>query len=136
MPRLSRLSAVAALPVALALGVLSMTGPVAEPAFAGGSGDGTRCEIRVGKRGGTTTLEGFVVAPSSISGSYRISVTSLGGGGGSDIDQSGQFSAGPGGPVSLGVVSLGGSSGGYRADLTVKWNGGSTRCSESASGRI
>ena len=139
MSRLSRLSAVALLPVflpvAIGLGVVALTGPAAQPAHAGGGGDGARCEIRVSKRGGATTLEGFVVAASPISGSYRISVTSSGGGGGSDIDQSGQFSAGPGGPVSLGVVSLGGSPGGYRADLTVKWNGGSTRCSETASGR-
>ena len=92
-----------------------------------GSADGTRCEIRVSKRGGMTTLEGFVIATAPIQGSYRISVTTSGGGG-SDIDQSGAFEAKPGAPVSLGVVSVGGSPGGYAAGLTVKWDGGSTRC--------
>jgi hypothetical protein len=135
MSRLSHLSTVALLPVVLGLGVFSMTGRVAQPAFAGGGADGTRCELRFNKRGGSTVLEGFVITPSAISGSYRISATAASGSGGSDVDQSGAFSAGPGGPVSLGVVSLGTSAASYNAELTVKWNGISISCSERAGGK-
>lgn len=103
-----------------------------QPAHAG---DGARCEIRVSKRGGTTTLEGVLFASAPVSGSYRLSVGSSGGGGGSDIDQSGNFSAKPGEPVNLGAVSLGGPAGTYSAELTIKWNGGASRCSQHAGGR-
>ena len=137
MSYFTRLAAVALVPVALTVGTIATTGTVVEPAHAGGTGDGTRCEIKVSKRGGMTTLEGVVFASSSIQGSYRISVASAsGGGGGSDIDQSGAFSAKPGAPASLGVVSIGGSPGSYTAEMTVKWNGGSTRCSERIGGKI
>ena len=136
MSRFLRLSAAAMAPVALIAGVACVTNSAGSPAYAGGSGDGTRCEIKVAKRSGMTTLEGFVVAPAAISGSYRISVTSSGSGGGSDIDQSGAFTAKPGQPVSLGVVSMGGSAGSYNAELTVKWNGGSTHCAEHVGGKI
>ena len=132
MSLLSRLTAVALLPVAIAAGAVSMTGMVVQPAHAG---DGTRCEIRVSRRGGMTTLEGVVMASGSITGSYRLSVTSSGRGGGSDIDQSGDFSARPGEPASLGVVSLGGG-GAHTADLTVRWNGGSHHCSQRVGGQI
>ena len=97
--------------------------------------DGARCEIRVSKRGGTTTLEGVVFASAPLTGSYRLSVGSSGGGGGSDIDQSGSFSAKPGEPANLGVVSLGGTAGTYSADLTIKWNGGESRCTQHVGGK-
>ena len=104
-------------------------------AQAAGTSDGTRCEFKIGKRSGMTTLEGVVASQAAISGSYRISVSSVGGGG-SDIDQSGAFSAKPGQTVSLGVVSMGGTPGRYAADLTVTWNGGSTHCTEHVDGKI
>ncbi len=106
-------------------------------AKAASTSDGIRCELKVGKRSGMTTLEGIVAAPTAISGSYRISVTSAGGSGsGSDVDQSGAFSAKAGQSVSLGMVSMGGSSGKYTADLTVTWNSGSTHCVEHLDGKI
>ena len=127
------LSAAALAPVALTAGAISMTAvPPAAPALAADA----HCELKASKRGGMTTLEGFVTPSSAISGSYRISVTSSGGGGSSDIDQSGAFSAKAGSPVSLGVVSLGGASGSYSAELTVKYGSGGTLCSGHAGGKI
>ena len=124
MSRIACLTALA--PVMFTLGANPLTGHIVEPAHA--SADDARCELRVSKRGGATTLEGVVIASKALSGSYRISVAASGGANASDIDQSGAFSASPGQPVSLGVVQLGGP-GGYSANLTVKWGGGSTRCS-------
>lgn len=125
MSRLPCLTALTLLPVMFTLGVNPMTGHLVEPAHA--SQDSARCELRVSKRGGGTTLEGVVIASKAVSGSYRISVAASSGAGSSDIDQSGEFSASPGQPVSLGVVQIG--SGGYAANLTIKWAGGSTSCS-------
>lgn len=136
MTLLVRLTALACAPLAMILAATSLTATSGSPAHAGPSASGATCEIKVSKRGGMTTLEGFVVSPTAISGSYRVSVTSAGGGGGSDIDQSGAFSAKAGQSTSLGVVSMGGSAGSYNAELTVKWNGGSTRCQERVNGRI
>ena len=126
MSRIACLTALATLPVMFTLGANPMTGHIVTPAHA--SADDARCELRTSKRGGATVLEGVVIASKAVSGSYRISVAASGGSGSSDIDQSGSFQATPGQPVSLGVVQLGGS-GGYSANLTVKWGGGSTSCS-------
>ena len=129
MSLLFRVSALALVP--LAAGAVSTMGGIVQSAQAG---EGARCEIRVSKRGGMTTLEGVVFASAAVSGSYRLSVTSSAGGGGSGIDQSGAFSAKSGETASLGVVSLGGGAGSHTADLTVRWNGGSSRCSQHAGG--
>lgn len=119
-------------PALMAVSLAAASAASLQPAHAG---DGARCEIRVSTRGGTTTLEGVVFASAPVAGSYRLSVGSTGAGGGSDIDQSGNFSAKPGEPVNLGVVSLGGPAGTYSAELTIKWNGGTSRCSQRAGGR-
>lgn len=136
MSRFVTFAASALAPVALMAAVASVPTTGGNGALAAGTSDGTRCELKIGKRAGMTTLEGFVSARTAISGSYRISVTSAGGGGGSDIDQSGAFAAKPGQPASLGVVSMGGNSGKYAADLTVTWNSGTTHCSEHVDGKI
>lgn len=132
MTNLFQFGALAFVPLAIAAGVVSRTGTIVQTAQAA---DGVHCEIRVGKRSGMTTLEGVVFASAPISGSYRLSITSSGGSGGSDIDQSGTFSAGSHEPASVGVVSLGGVAGAYAADLTIKWNGGSNSCSQHIGGK-
>lgn len=131
MSPLSRLTAVMLLPLAMTAGVAATTGTGTQ---AQAAGDGPHCEITVSKRGGMTTLEGIVTSPQSLSGSYRMSVVTSGSGGGSDIDQSGAFSATAGKSASLGVVSLGGAAS-YSAELTVKWSGGSTRCVKQIGGK-
>lgn len=123
MSRLACLTALALLPAGLIISGAPLSGVAVQPAHAGP--ENARCEIRISKRNGGTTLEGFVIAQQPVSGSYRISVTTAGGAG-SDVDQSGAFQASPGQPVSLGAVQVG--AGGYSANLTVKWAGGSTNC--------
>ncbi len=86
---------------------------------------GTRCEIRVYKRGGLTTVEGVVYASAPISGSYRLSVN-----GHSDNDQSGSFQAAPTGATSLGQLTV--APGNYVANMIVKWKDGSVLCAQHA----
>jgi hypothetical protein len=67
---------------------------------------------------------------SAVMGSYQLRVSKTGDGGSSDINQSGEFSAGPGGPSTLSTVTLGGDGGSYVARLTVTWDGGTIECTE------
>jgi hypothetical protein len=89
-----------------------------------------RCEIQVQEHGNSVALEGVVFAKSAVMGSYQLRVSKTGGGGSSDINQSGEFSAGPGGPSTLSTVTLGGDGGSYVARLTVTWDGGTIECTE------
>ena len=131
---MSKILRFVAVPLALSLGVISMIDSNTRPAAAGSSGpDLVRCEIRVKNHGSTLTLEGVALAKASVSGSYSMQISSSGGGGSSDIDQSGDFSASPGAPGSLGVVNLSGSGARYVARLHVTWNGGSAQCTKSVS---
>lgn len=98
--------------------------------------DGVRCEIAVEQRAGRITLEGFVDAASSISGSYELFVTKSGGGGSSDISQGGEFSAQAGTRTPLGTVMLAGDGGSYSAKLKISWNGKSAVCRESVRGSL
>ena len=95
-----------------------------------------RCEIQVQERGNSVALQGLVFAKTAIEGSYQLRVSKSGGGGSSDINQSGDFSAGPGEPSTLGTVSLGGDGGSYVARLTVTWDGGSIECTERVGGTL
>lgn len=98
--------------------------------------DGIRCEIQVKSRSGGVTLEGIVHANAAVDGSYQLVITKSGGGGSSDINQGGEFSAAPGKETSLGTVVLAGNGGSYTATLKVKWNGKSTECREKVSGSL
>jgi hypothetical protein len=95
-----------------------------------------RCEIQVNERGPSVTLEGVVFAKTAIEGTYQLRVSKSGGGGSSDINQSGDFSAGPGEPSTVGTVMLGGDGGSFIAKLTVTWNGGSIECIERVGGTL
>ena len=103
---------------------------------ASAAGDGVRCEIAVEKRSGGVTLEGFVDATSSISGSYELLVTKSGGGGSSNIRQGGDFSASSGARTPLGTVMLAGDGGSYTAKLKIMWDGKNGQCSESVRGSL
>ena len=123
MSRLACLAAIAGLAGPLVLGAAT-SHPVLMPAAAAADASaGTRCEIRVYKRGGATTVEGVLYATAPLAGSFRLSAN-----GASDSDQSGSYSASPTGATSLGELTLG--PGSYAAHMTVKWNGGSTTCAQ------
>lgn len=124
----------------LAIGLLPLAGAIGIDAGGGGSAQaaasGLRCEIRVHEQSAGVTLEGVVHANAAVTGSYRLEVSKTGGGGSSDISQSGEFSAGPGELGSLGTVMLGGDPGAYVARLEVTAGGVRVECSEHFSGEL
>jgi hypothetical protein len=95
-----------------------------------------RCEILVKEHGNSVALEGVVFAKTAIEGSYQLRVSKSGGGGSSNINQSGDFSAGPDEPSTLGTVTLGGDGGSYVARLKLTWDGGSIECAERIGGTL
>jgi hypothetical protein len=120
-------------PAALGVGVIGVIASGIERVDAS---QPIRCEIQVKEYGSSVALEGVVFARSAAVGSYRLRVSKTGGGGSSDISQSGEFSAGPGEPSTLGSVTLGGDGGSYVARLTVTWDGGSIECTERVGGTL
>jgi hypothetical protein len=120
-------------PAALGVGVLGVIASGIERVDAS---QPVRCEIQVKEHGNSVTLEGVVFAKTAIEGSYQLRVSKSGGGGSSNINQSGDFSAGPGQPSTLGIVTLGGDDGSYVARLTVTWDGGSIECTERVGGTL
>ncbi|MBZ0228738.1 MAG: hypothetical protein K8F58_09860 [Bauldia sp.] len=95
-----------------------------------------RCEIQATTSGGMIALEGVVHADATVSGSYRFRVQSAGYSGNSNIQQGGDFTAGPDGPVTLGQVMLGASGAVYDASLTVTSNGMTVDCAERVGGSL
>jgi hypothetical protein len=120
-------------PAALGVGVISVIASGIERVDASQS---IRCEIQVKEHGNAVALEGVVFAKNAVEGSYQLRVSKTGGGGSSDINQSGDFSAGPGEPSTLGTVTLGGDGGSYIARLTVTWDGGAIECTERVGGTL
>ncbi len=102
---------------------------------AGSSSGPLRCEIETVKQGAMVSLAGMVHADAPLGGSYRFKVASAGGGGGTNISQGGNFSAGPGAPATLGRVSLGGNSI-YDATLEVTADGVTVACEERVGGAL
>lgn len=96
---------------------------------------GLRCEIDVAQKGSAVTLRGLVFSKQNVAGTYRFTVTKQGSGGGSDINQSGDFSTG-GGSASVATVTLGGDGGVYTARLDVTADGATVRCKERAGGSL
>lgn len=120
--------------VALTLGALA--GGAVAVGHVEAATTGMTCRIDIKERSGTTVLEGVVVSKSPISGSYDLVITKSGGGGSSDINQSGQFDAAAGSETSLGTVMLGGDAGRYKAKLTVRAGDRAVECREQAGGAL
>ena len=91
------------------------------------------CEIRADREGGMVSLEGIVHAATGIEGAYRLRVSKSGGGGSSNIDQGGRFTAGPEQPATVSRVTLGGG-GKYVAELEVTPDDGPGTCTHTISG--
>jgi hypothetical protein len=119
-------------PVILGLGVAVATIGTGE---AGSSAGPLRCEIEATEQGSMVSLAAVVHSDAPLGGSYRFKVESAGGGGGSNISQGGNFSAGPGAPAMLGRVSLGGNSI-YDATLEVTADGLIVECDERIGGSL
>jgi hypothetical protein len=120
------------MPVILGLGVAAATIGTGQ---AGSSAGPLRCEIEATQQGPMVSLAGLVYADAPLAGSYSFEVESAGGGGGSNISQGGNFSAGPGEPAMLGRVSLGGNSV-YDATLEVTADGLTVECEERVGGSL
>jgi hypothetical protein len=120
------------LPGTLGLGMIGVTAVTAKQS----ENSPVRCEIKVKDQGGTVALEGIVRADATTQGSYHFRVIKSGGGGSANIDQRGEFKAGPDNPGQLGSVMLGSNGGTYVAKLTVTADGQTFECSEKVGGSL
>lgn len=127
----------------LAAGALALVlGAGAAGMAIGGEPDATAkagpvsCEIRSASMNGMISLEAVVRSDVAAFGSYRFRVAGAGGGGGTNIQQGGAFSAGPAGPVTVGRVMVGNTGGAYDATLEISADGEMATCSERVGGRI
>ncbi|WP_127520424.1 curli-like amyloid fiber formation chaperone CsgH [Mesorhizobium sp. Z1-4] len=111
---------------------------IAGAAYAATSGEekATGCEIRTTQQGSMISLDGVFVADAAVSGSYKLLITSVGGGGNTNIRQGGGFSAQAGEEVTLGRVMVGGYGASYDASLEVEAGGETLKCSERIGGSI
>ena len=120
---------------ALLLAAVGLVAGSLVTAHSGEAGKGDlSCEVRVEGSRSAPRLVGGGHATAPVVGSYTLLGKGSGGGGSSDITQSGAFHAAPGAPATLGVVTLGGGS--FDASLRVTWPGGSTSCRERAGGAL
>ena len=118
-------------PVVLGLGALSVASVAADQNDSGS----IRCEIHEKTTRAGVALEGVVTSKTAVEGSYRLKVTASGAAGSSDINQSGEFTAGAKTASSLGSVMLGGN-GSYDARLDVTIDGRTIRCSKRVGGTL
>ena len=118
---------------ALAL-VLIPVGALAAMATADQSIGPVRCEIRATPESGMVSLEALAHADRNVSGTYSFHVESAGRSGGTNIEQGGAFSAAPGKPATLGVVTLGAKGAVYDARLEMTVDGKSIGCAERVGG--
>ncbi|MBO6900843.1 MAG: hypothetical protein JJ864_05800 [Rhizobiaceae bacterium] len=111
---------------------------IAGAAYAATNGEDTAngCEIRTTQNGSMISLDGVFVADVAVSGSYKLQITSAGGGGNTNIRQGGAFSAQAGEEVTLGRVMVGGYGASYDASLEVEADGETLKCSERIGGSI
>jgi hypothetical protein len=88
-----------------------------------------RCEVRATPMPGGVQLDGIVLSPEALSGSYAFEVRKQGAAGTSRTMQSGDFEAAADEESVLGQVGLGLDRGAsYEAELTIRWRGGETDC--------
>ncbi len=79
---------------------------------------GLRCEIRSSRKSSGVALYAVVSSAAPASGTYRFTIRNGGSGGGSNINQAGDFSVDAGGESVVGEVSLG-SGASYAAEFSV-----------------
>ena len=103
---------------------------------AGSTAGPLSCAILANSVNGAIALHGTVQTDVAVSGTYRFKVASAAGGGRSNMQQGGNFTAAPGGPVTLGRVMLGNPGAIYDAHLEIVSNGLSVECSERIGGAI
>lgn len=115
-----KLSAAAVL--ALGLGAFAATSGMANPAE--GSAD---CSVLTSTSNDMLVLEGSLLSPVPLHGSYQFKVQSSDGGGNTNISQGGNFSAAANQRTTLGQVMINTGSN-YQVDLVVTANGKQLDC--------
>lgn len=118
-----------------ALGVAGFGLVGAAFASAGTNAGPLRCEIRAAASGGMVSLAAVAESDAALGGTYRFTVESVAGQGGSTIRQGGGFSVSPGAPAELGRVMLG-AGGVYDARLELSSGGTTVRCAEQVGGAL
>ncbi|WP_192177388.1 curli-like amyloid fiber formation chaperone CsgH [Mesorhizobium amorphae] len=113
---------------------LCSVGAMATMATADQSLGPVRCEIRATPDGGMVLLEALAHTDRNVSGTYSFHVESAGRTGGTNIEQGGAFSAAPGRPATLGIVTLDAKGGVFDAKLEVTVGGNSISCAERLGG--
>lgn len=119
----------------VALGAAGFTLAGAAFASAGTNAGPLRCEIRAAASGGMVSLAAVAESDAALGGTYRFTVESVAGQGGSTIHQGGGFSVAPGAPAELGRVMLG-AGGVYDARLELSSGGTTVRCAEQVGGAL
>ncbi|ODT83802.1 MAG: hypothetical protein ABS76_02535 [Pelagibacterium sp. SCN 64-44] len=119
------------LPQTLGLAALGLfaTAIAAHGAIGGAEEKAFACGIATTTQQGMLTIEGQVLSPEPLQGSYRFSLRSAGPGGSSTISQSGAFSAQPGEPALLGRMTINAGSN-YEATLDLETGGQSIACTD------
>ena len=119
----------------VALGAAGFTLAGAAFASAGMNAGPLRCEIRAAASGGMVSLAAVAESDAALGGTYRFTIQSVAGQGGSTIRQGGAFSVSPGAPAELGRVMLG-AGGIYDARLELSSSGTTVRCAEQVGGAL
>jgi hypothetical protein len=76
-------------------------------------------------------VQGKLMSPTALNGEYHFALKSSGGGGSTNINQGGQFSAAPNAEVALGQVMVNANAH-VNVDFTVTANGKTYDCSQNA----
>lgn len=89
------------------------------------------CTIQAVTQNGGVVLQGVVLSPAALSGSYQFEVKAKGPSGSSDISQGGMFSAKANDATPLGQVQLSSPGATYNVKLIIDANGKSYDCKQS-----
>ncbi len=101
----------------------------ASSGMANASGNSGTCGVVTSAQNGMLLIQGAVLSPVALDGSYQFSVQSSGGGGSSNVSQGGQFSAPANQETALGQVMINAGSN-YKVVLDVTANGQKLDCDQ------
>lgn len=116
----------------VALGGAAVAATANDPAAGTG---GLSCGVSKTRDQGMLVVEGVVQSPTALSGDYRFSLRSSGGGGSTNINQGGGFMLPSGEPVAVGRVMVGANAQ-VAVDFTISTGGRTFDCSQDIGTRI
>jgi len=103
--------------------------------MANGANETASCGVVTSTQDGMLTIQGTILSPKPLSGSYQLSVHSSGGGNSSNINQGGNFSAEANQETALGKVMINASAN-PEVKLEVTANGEKLDCDEIFAGTV